>query len=321
MTLADPWTEAMMCGDFEAAWRVCDRVLAERRGRDCSRSPRHLQHIWDGSPLEGKHVLVRCYHGLGDTLQFARLLAPLRARARRVTVWVQPAILPLLQGAPGVDAVLPLHDGAPDVVYDADMELMEAAHALRLALHDLPGPLPYLNVAALSRSAASERKRRTDPALRVGLTWRSGGWNAARSMPPSALRRLANVRSVQWFSLQYPSEPPPFEMIELGCRDIPELAWRMHTLDLVVSVDTMTAHLAGALGLPIWTLLPRACDWRWMQQRTDSPWYPTMRLVRQSREGDWRGVVESVASALARLSPGHEFTRARGTRSDGCTAS
>jgi hypothetical protein len=316
---ADPWTEAMMRGDFEAAWRVCDRVLEERRGRDCSQAPRHLQHIWDGSALDGRRVLVRCYHGLGDTLQFARLLAPLRARAQHLTVWVQPALAPLMRNVAGVDAVLPLHDGAPGVDYDVDLELMEAAHALRLSLSELPGSMPYL---CPGRQLPPRPRSLHDHALRVGLAWRSGPWDDARSLTHSALDRLASVRGVRWCSLQYPAESQPFEMNQLGCRDVERLAARMRTLDLIISVDTMTAHLAGALALPVWTLLPHKCDWRWMRERTDSPWYPTMRLFRQSRVAEWRDVVDSVAETLALLRETRSsLIRARDTRSAGYTGS
>jgi hypothetical protein len=307
----------MMRGDFAAAWRVCDRVLAARRGRDCSRWPRHLQHIWDGSSLAGKHVLVRCYHGLGDTLQFVRLLAPLHAQAQRITLWAQPALVDLLRGAPGVDAVLPLHDGPPDLEYDVDIELMETPHALRLSVCDLPGPVPYLSLPRSRTGWCEHLGQAREESLRVGIAWRSGGWNDERSLPAYALRMLEEVPHVRWFSLQYPREPACLEMAELGCREITELAARMQRLDLVISVDTMTAHLAGALALPVWTVLPHECDWRWMRARRDTPWYPTMRLFRQSRPKEWRAVVADVARELGELGA----IRARGTRSACCRAS
>ncbi len=293
----------MRRGDFESAWRICDAILDRRRGVDCTRQPRHLQYVWDGSPLENRHVLVRCYHGLGDTLQFARLLAPLRARARRVTLWVQPALIDLLQSVRGVDELLPLHDDAPRIDYDADIELMELPHVLRLRLSDLPGEIPYVYVtahvmAATSRPRFAPRDRRASD-LRIGLVWRSGAWNPQRSIPTTMLAPLGEVPGVSWYSLQHPAESPPFDLIDLACQDFRELAVRMHTLDLVISVDTASAHLAGALGLPVWTLLRDDCDWRWMSAQTMTPWYPTMRLFRQPRSGDWEGVIENVAAELS----------------------
>lgn len=304
MDAHDPWTNAMRRGDFEAAWRISDAVLAERvRDRiDCSGAPRHLQFLWDGRPLAGRHVLVHSYHGLGDTLQFVRLLPALRARAAGVVLWAPPELVELLRGVGGSDRVEALHDGAPAIARDADIELMELPHILRLRVDTIPAAVPYLRVPA------ARHHDRSGPA-RVGLAWHAGGWDAARSIPTAQLAPLAALRGLRWHSLQYPPELPPLPALEAGCRNLVELARHMCALDLVVSVDTMTAHLAGALGVPVWTLLPMPCDWRWMQGRDDSPWYPTMRLLRQTRPGDWSGVVVRLAAALeqwrdARLAAG-----------------
>ena len=289
----------MRRGDFAEAWRVCDAVLAARRGCDCRAWPRHLQYVWNGSPVDGRRVLVRCYHGLGDTIQFVRLLAPLRARARRVTLWVQPALIDLLRDIRGADELLPLHDGAPAADYDVDIELMELPHLLRLSEGDLPGEIPYIHVRAGRGESRAARREIHDGARRIGLCWRAGEWNADRSIQADALHPLADLKGVRWFSLQYPPLSPSFELAELACRDIRGLAVRMQTLDLVISVDTMVADLAGALGLPVWTLLAADCDWRWMSDRADSPWYPTMRLFRQRCAGAWREVVADLIRALA----------------------
>src|SRR5690348_6499004 len=113
----DAWTRAMLRGDFDAAWKVCDQVLARcaRDGECAFRHPRHQQWLWDGRDLAGLRVLVHCYHGLGDTLQFARLLPLLRERCASVTLWLQPALIELMQSIEGVDRIEPLHDGAPDI--------------------------------------------------------------------------------------------------------------------------------------------------------------------------------------------------------------
>lgn len=284
----------MLRGDFDAAWKISDGVL-QRRLRDGERAhrlPRHWQWLWDGRDLAGAHVLVHCYHGLGDTLQFVRLLPLLRARCAAVTLWLQPALIGLFAAIDGADRIEALHDGAPDFARDADVELMELPHILRLTPQRIPARVPYPGL-----EFPRTPRDRGGP-LRIGLCWRSGEWNHARSIPDHALSPLARVRGVQWCSLQYPALQPPFAMRDLACRDLHELARRMCTLDLVISVDTLIAHLAGALGLPAWTLLPAECDWRWMRERSDSPWYPTMRLFRQRREGEWSGVVADVASSL-----------------------
>jgi len=283
----------MRRGDFTAAWEVSDAILRQRvrDGVRCHGWPRHLQFLWNGRPLDGLRVAVHCYHGLGDTLQFARLLPMLRRSVRHLSVVVQPQLLGWLRGIPGVDRVEALSEAGTGIECDAHVELMELPHILRLSLADIPPPLQ-------PRMRSPTRARGIAGALRVGIAWRSGDWDASRSLPDAALTPLAAVPGVRWASLQYPACTPPFAAEAAGCRDIALLARRMRDLDLVVSVDTMTAHLAGTLGLPTLTLLPQPCDWRWMERREDTPWYPTMRLLRQSRAGDWTDVVERVLAEV-----------------------
>lgn len=297
----DPWVAAMRRGDFELAWRISDDVLAQRRADNvrCSHWPRHRQFIWRGESFDAQRVLVRCYHGLGDTVQFARFAAPLRQRARQVTFWAQPALLPLLRTVRGIDRCVPLHDGAPDVEYDVDIESMELLHALRCAPNSLADEVPYLGLTPSTHVVLNAAAR-----LKVGIAWRAGEWNLERSLSLRELRQLRASTDVQFFSLQYPPEPlgnDALRAVDLSCRDIARLAARMQQLDLVISVDTLVAHLAGAMGLPVWTLLHDDCDWRWLQARSDSPWYPTMRLFRQHRAGEWRDVIAGLAASLRRM--------------------
>ena len=138
---------------------------------------------------------------------------------------------------------------------------------------------------------------------RVGLVWRAGPWNPSRSIPIEFVIRAHAAAGVDLFSLQLDADPA--EIAALGATDwrsadVHLLATRLMTLDLVITVDTMVAHLAGALGRPVWTLLPADCDWRWMDGRSDSPWYPSMRLFRQRRAGRWQEVLDDVIAALAR---------------------
>lgn len=289
---------AMRRGDFAGAWNICDSILDQRcRTRvDCSRWPRHLQYVWDGSALDGKRILVRCYHGLGDTIQFVRLMPLIRQRAAQVTLWTQSSLLRVLRGVRGVDRLMPLHDGAPPATFDGDIEIMEVMHAVRIEVGQIPAQVPYIYVSPTTTGAG--RIRLGDGYLNVGLVWNAGDWNAQRSIPAHMLAPLRQVPDIRWHSLQYPHEEPPFETTDLACRDLLAMAMRMRQLNLVITVDTMTAHLAGALGLPVWLLLHDDPDWRWMRARNDSPWYPTMRLFRQQRSGDWNSVVDEVTSAL-----------------------
>jgi hypothetical protein len=290
----DLWTRHMRCGDFRAAWDVSDQLLRERPRTECSRLPRHFQQVWDGTPLTRRRVLIRCYHGLGDTIQFIRYAPLVRSVASEVAVWAQPSLLPLLRTVRGIDRLLPLHDGAVDADYDVDVESMELAHVFRTTPATIPREIPYLEVPPEQLHAAR-------PA--VGLVWRSGDWDERRSIPFQLLEPLVNL-PVTWYVLQGRpgiSERPPGFGIVAGTTGVVEAARTISSLDLLISVDTMAAHLGGALGVPVWTLLPAVADWRWIDEREDSPWYPTMRLFRQRRAGDWRPVAERVADELSRV--------------------
>jgi hypothetical protein len=289
------WMRHMRAGEWDAAWRISDTQLPQEVDW---RAPRHVQRIWTGAPVEGRRVLVRCYHGLGDTIQFARFLPVLAARVAELTVWAQPALIPLLATMPGRIALLPLHDGTPEVAYDVDLEIMELSHLLRVTPATLPAAVPYLHPLARLLPGRG---------LQVGLVWAAGDWDGSRSVPPGLLAPLAEIPGVTLHLLQRGAalaEWPAVPGEASGSDDILAAASLMTALDLVISVDSMPAHLAGALGRPVWTLLKHDADWRWMDGREDSPWYPTMRLFRQRRPGDWAEVAARVAAALRALAAG-----------------
>jgi hypothetical protein len=286
------WAHHMRRGEFDAAWAISDAVLNARKHRICHHLPRHEQWIWNGTPLHHRRVLVRCYHGLGDTIQFIRYIPLLKSVAAEVAVWAQPSLIPLLHTMTGLIDFRPLHDGTPDYPYDVDIELMELPHFFRTTIETMPREVPYLHV----QPAPLQR----DGRLSVGIFPRAGDWDPRRSIPPHA-----------WSALQTPGARLHMlarDAIGQGQRDHVEIlngpddmlatAALMKAFDLVISVDSMPAHLSGALGVPTWTLLHTAADWRWMESRSDSPWYPTMRLFRQERTGDWQGVMNRVADAL-----------------------
>jgi hypothetical protein len=289
---ARAWLRHMRRGELEQAWTVSDRIRSRVGCFGDPAVPRHLQQIWNGTALEGRRVLVRCYHGLGDTLQFVRYVPMLAARAQTVTLWAQPELLPLLRTLDAEVTWLPLHNGTINIPFDVDLDIMELPHIFRSDLQTLPADVPYLHAPAVPLPASSR--------LRVGLIWRAGAWDPRRSIGFASLTPLLEDASVQWYGLQYdcrPDERHP-HLTALDAHAIEKMAGYLQTLDLLISVDTMGAHLAGALGRPVWTLLPRRADWRWMEGRGDSPWYPTMRLFRQRRAGGWQAVIEAVRQAL-----------------------
>jgi hypothetical protein len=298
--LNDEWIDLARRGELERAWKVSDAAHALRATLDCSAWPRHLQFIWRGGSLARKRVLVRCYHGLGDTIQFSRFVPRIRLLANEVILWTQPALVPLLQTmSEGAHRVLPLHDGRPDVEYDVDVELSELMHVLRVTERDISTGSPYLFP---DRGAQGSSQRPGGGALRVGLVWKAGEWDERRSIPCELLQRLAQVPGVEWLLFQ---RGPALAEWQHCFGQVPQMqgmleeAREMRQLDLLISVDTCSAHLAGALGVAVWTLLPFDADWRWMRDRADTPWYPTMRLLRQRNGGDWGDVIDRVVADLS----------------------
>ena len=288
----------MRCGNFEEAWKCSDVVLQSRASKPCWHWPRHYQYIWDGTPLEGKRVLIRCYHGLGDTIQFIRFAPMVKKVAKKVIVWAQSKLIPLLETMDGIDQLLPLHDGTPEVEYDIDVETMELPHIFRTTLQTLPATVPYLHVEPLYIVPKTNQ-------LTVGLVWKGGDWDERRNITFPTLLPLANIPNIQLIILQGNAKTAGLQEglgINASEYTFMEHARIIKGLDLMITVDSMPAHLAGALGVPVWNLLQAKADWRWMNDREDSPWYPTMRLFRQEQEDDWEGVINRVCNELGKWS-------------------
>jgi hypothetical protein len=288
----------MRRGAFARAWAIGDRGLRRPPDPDRFTRPRHEQPIWDGRPLDGQRVLVRCYHGLGDTIQFARYLPMVAARARAVTVWAQTRLLPLLATMRLPIAWRPLHDGVVDAPFDVDVEIMELPWIFRTTVATIPATVPYLHVDPGDETGRDSLRRR--PAIAV--TWRAGAWDDTRSIPIAQIAPLARLDGGRWIGAV--ADPDAAERATWTgewdeSRTLLDHARLLAAMDLVISVDTMSAHLAGALGVPVWTLLKHDADWRWMEDRDDTPWYPSMRLLRQVRPGDWRRPILEAARMLS----------------------
>lgn len=287
------WFAAMAAGDFPAAWQISDRVLAMRDAaeQDDEAQPYHLRWVWDGTPVDGRDVLVRCYHGLGDTVQFCRYLPALRARAARVTLEVQAELLPLMKLMGAADLIVPFDQASPyppPPGRGIALEIMELAHALRIA----PQPVPYLPIV---------RSRIPGP-MRAGVCWQArAGWRPERSMPESLVATLA-MEGLTLQSLQLGATPHGMAACPVAMLDTARV---IAGLDVVITVDTMVAHLAGAIGVPVWLLLDTVTDWRWIAGTDDgsrgSPWYRGVEKYWQREPGDWEEPVLEVVSDLTSL--------------------
>ncbi len=227
-------------------------------------------------------------------------------------VEAQPELRCLLGGVPGIGDLVPLaEEDYPPARFgcDAEIDVTELPHAFRTTAGSIPRPIPYLS-AERGRSAEATRRLSAVPGrVRVGLVWAAGEWKPERSLRLEQLSPLAAIPGIALVNLQRGPEyrswretPTSLPMIEVFDSDaIADAAATIANLDLVITVDTMVAHLAGALGAPVWLMLHFAADWRWLLDRPDSPWYPTMRLFRQKRPGDWDAVVAEIETALAAL--------------------
>ncbi len=283
---------AVRRGDYGTAWEINDAVLgAGGFVPDDPRLPYHMRAVWDGRDFAGRDVLVRCYHGLGDTLQFARYLPILARRVASLALEAPPALVPLLRGVAGVDRLIAFDVTAPAPPSACDFEIMEVWQALRRPPEEVP-PL----------ALPVQPEHPPGDGLLIGVCCETGGWGADRTVPLADLARAISLPSVRLLRLQRGRG----EAVRWINRDDPlddmrATAARVAACDLVVTVDTMIAHLAGALGRPVWLLLHHVADWRWMDARHDSPWYPTMRLYRQAQPGGWHEPLAMVGRDLAAL--------------------
>lgn len=284
------WTNAMRAGDHELAWSLSERhARSGPAGRpDDPALPYHRRRVWDLGEIAGRNVLVRCYHGLGDTIQFLRFLPELRRRARSVTLEIQPRLLPLLGKDPPADRIVPFDPANPLPPAECDVEIMELSFALRA--HPADYPPPYLRV----RPAPL-------PAGTIGICCLAGDWDRARSIPPDLLAPVCEGRDC----LTLDPLPSPLPVLNPeGCPfDMVRTAALVAGTSLVITVDTMIAHLAGALGKPTWLLLKHEPDWRWSPERGRSEWYPSMRLHAQPRPGAWSAVTGRLLRDLDRFQP------------------
>ena len=307
-------------GDFERGfqeyeWRWIDSFPA----RDFARP------IWDGTPNNGKTILLHAEQGLGDTIQFIRYIGRFQLIGmHRVIVECQPALVPLLKGVKGIDMLIPRGEGLPP--FDTHAPLMSLPRILKTTIHNIPSETPYLKanvdlVVHWKQLLASIRE------VRVGIVWQGSvahPKDKIRSIPLRHFEGLSHLPGVKLISLQKGFGTEQLAEVEFSPMDFSgemdvasgpfmDTAAILKNLDLVICCDSAIAHLAGALGVPTWIVLNTQPDWRWMIDRDDSPWYPSVRLFRQSQPNDWTEVFlriqQSFTQAVEKRGPENDRSR------------
>lgn len=320
-------TGDLAAGFAEYEWRwQRKRIAPSRRTFDAP--------LWLGdASLDGKTILLHAEQGLGDTLQFCRYAAIVAGQGARVVLEVQPELTRLLTGLEGVAQLVTA--GEPLPAFDYHCPLLSLPLAMRTVVDTIPADTPYLFADPQASAQWRSRVEATAPrdALKVGLVWAGGHRphvpelrknDARRSLDIDRFASIIEVPGVQWFSLQkgdkavrqlsamrerHEAARSVIDWTD-ALHDFADTAALVDNLDLVISVDTSTAHLAGAMNKPVWILNRLDTCWRWMLEREDSPWYPSARLFRQPTLGDWDSVIDAIAHALTALAATHPHSGA-----------
>lgn len=283
--------------EYEWRWR-CENFTTRPRDFD--------QPMWDGSDPAGRTIFVHSEQGYGDTIQFVRYVPMLAERGATVILECALLLRTLLVGLKGPSRLIVT--GMKPGDFDLHVPLLSLPRIFKTTLQTVPHRVPYLSVDTVRQDAWKKKIEAAGAGLKVGLTWAGNAKpDPDRTCPPEMLAPLGQVEGVVFISLQKREgmpqamrNPPGLNLLDLSdeLRDFADTAAVLMNLDLLITIDTAVAHLAGALARPTWTMLPWSCDWRWLQDRSDSPWYPTMRLFRQSAPGDWPSVVSQIISRL-----------------------
>ena len=305
-------THAMLLrsdGCYDEGWALYEHRLELP---EMQQRPHHpTSPRWTGGPLVGKHILVRAEQGLGDQVQFVRFAALLRAHgAAKVTVQTAPALVRLLRTARHIDAIMPADLPAPP--HHLHVDLLSLPHLLRTGAHMHPELVPYLAPPGIAPAVVESLAPRPPHTIRIGLVWGGTPHHAddgTRSMPLDTLAPVLARRDVQIVVLQQGAPRGDFEalspavrasLIDVAteCKDLGDTAHVMSRCDVILSVDTAVAHVAGALGIPAWVMVAHPAEWRWGRTRQDSIFYPSVRVLRQHSGGDWTSVITQVHQAI-----------------------
>jgi hypothetical protein len=295
----------LLCGDFEYGWPAL-----EWRWKTGKLPLRYVDYPqWNGEPLGNKSILLHAEQGLGDTIQFIRYAPLVKALGGDVLVECQKPLKPLLASCPGVDQLIAEGNQAP--AFDFHLPLMGLPRVFNTELASIPAGVPYV-FADQGLVKHWRSKLAAWRGFRIGIHWQSKAGQSSfrsRNIPLECFAFLNQIPGITLISLQKSDTPSELKcagvrVVNLGNEidsvqgAFVDTAAIMMNLDLVITSDTAIAHLAGALGVSVWVALAYAADWRWLLDRSDSPWYPSMRLFRQKKPGDWTGVFEEIRAAL-----------------------
>ncbi|HJV22379.1 MAG TPA: tetratricopeptide repeat protein [Holophagaceae bacterium] len=283
--------------DIEARFEVKDQIV--------SMMEPFQQPRWDGSPFPGKTLLLHWEQGLGDTLMFIRFAKQVKALGGRVVAVVQPGLVDLVAACEGIDEALA--DEAPLPPFDLHLPLMSLPRVLRIDEHSIPAEVPYLRIPEVVPNREALHRLLSAPTenVRIGYVWAGSPRHlndAIRSMPPEVFAKLGALPGVTWHCFQLPvpaTLPLPSVEVSPLLRNFSDSAYAMGFMDLVITVDTAAAHLAGALGIPTFLLVAFGSEWRWQWDRRDCPWYPTLRIYRQPEPGDWDTPIREILADLS----------------------
>jgi tetratricopeptide (TPR) repeat protein len=290
----------LLHGDLAEGWREYEWRWRVPQPTDLPRN--FIQPQWQGEAGAGRTLLIHAEQGFGDTIQFCRYARLAHTRGLRVVLEVQQPLVRLLQSLAGVDQVIARGDKLPD--FDVHCPMLSLPLAFGTTLESIPGDTPYLSASAAQ--VAGWHTRLSTPLPRIGLAWAGGAATKSdrqRSLSAEQLAPLLNLPGIQWVSLQKDRKDVLADAGMLDfmpkMHDFADTAALVANLDLVISVDTAIAHLAAALGKPVWLLNRFDPDWRWLTGRQDSPWYATLRQYRQPQPGEWEAPIAAIAEDLS----------------------
>ena len=291
----------LLSGNFEEGWKEYEwrQKVKDFPNRIVS------QPLWDGSDIAGQTILLQAEQGYGDTIQFIRYASMVAQRGANVIVSCQNELTSLLKKVDGIHHVAGYHEPIPE--FDVYCPLLSLPLIFHTTVESIPAHVPYIKPEPSLFQHWRAKIQNHVSRLKIGLVWAG---REQRSCPLELFTPLAEIHYSTFYSLQKgeaaeqaKNPPEGMKLIDYteDIHDFSDTAAFIENLDLVISVDTAVAHLAGALGKPVWTLLPFVPDWRWLLNRDDSPWYPTMRLFRQPSPGDWESVIARIAQDLTAI--------------------